>query len=217
MNLARSLERRIERLVEGMGSRVFPGRLHPTEVAIRMVREAELSLTQSGVGPAAPNHFIVSLNPADLGEDADAVARRLARLMDDVAGERGWRTEGPAAVVLQTSSEVAAGAADIQAEIREGALQPWAHLIEVHGPRRLPVARNRSLVGRSRRADVILGDDSVSRTHALLWFDSGGAWVRDLASSNGTTVNGTFITAAENLYPGDVLGFGTARFSFRQS
>lgn len=217
MNLARSLERRIEQLVEGVGSRVFPGRLHPTELAIRMVREAELALTESGVGPTAPNHFTVTLNPSDLGDDADGVVRRLARLMDDMAAERGWRVEGPAGVVFQTSPDVAAGSTRVDAEVRPGTLEPWAQLIEVHGPRRLPVIRNRSLVGRSRRADVILGDDSVSRTHALLWFDSGGVWVRDLASSNGTTINGTFIHAASGLYAGDVLGFGTARFSFRRS
>ena len=217
MNLARSLERRIEQLVEGVGSRVFPGRLHPTEVAIKMVREAELALTESGVGPTAPNHFTATLNPSDLGGDADSVVRRLAQLVDDMAGERGWRVEGPAAGVFQTSPAVGPRSTRVQGEGRGGPLEPWAQLIEIHGPRRLPGTRNPALVCRARRADVVLGDDSVSRTHALLWYDSGGVWVRDLASSNGTTINGTFIDDAEGVHPGDVLGFGTARFSFRRS
>lgn len=215
MNLARSLERRIEHLVEGVGNRVFPGRLHPTEVAIRMVREAELSLVDTGVGPTSPNHFVVELNRADLGEDAADIVRRLAALIEDVARERGWRLEGPASVSFQTSDDVAAGSSRVATTIRPGSLQPWATLVEVYGARRLAVTKNRSLIGRSQRADVLLGDDSVSRTHALLWIDSGGTWLRDLASSNGTTVNGTFIGDIVALRDGDVIGFGTARFSFR--
>jgi hypothetical protein len=217
MNLARTLERRIERLVEGMGSRVFPGRLHPLEVAIRLVREAELSLTQSGVGPTAPNHFTVTLNPADLGNDADQVVARLAVVVGEAACERGWRLEGPPAVTFHTNSDVPGGSVRVETEVRPGALEPWSKLVEIHGPRRLPVTKNRSLVGRSRRADIMLGDDSISRTHALLWFDAAGVWLQDLASSNGTTLNGTRITHATSVRDADAVGFGTARFIFRRA
>lgn len=215
MSLARSLERRIENLVEGFGTKVFRGRLHPVEVAIRIVREAELSLTQTGVGPTAPNAFEVALNPADLGEDAGEIVPRLCRVIEEAAAERGWRLEGPAAVTLTARPDVAAGAISVDPEIRPGALEPWAQLIEAHGSRRLPVTKNRSLVGRSRRADVMLGDDTVSRSHALLWFDAGGVWIQDLASSNGTTINGRPLPGPTSVHTGDLVGFGTVRFSFR--
>ncbi len=217
MNLARSLERRIEHLVEGIGGRVFPGRLHPLEVAIRMVRESELALMQSGVGPIAPNHFTVALNQADLGDDADAVANRLAAVVTEAAAQRGWRLEGPPSVVLHTSPDVASGSVTVESEIRAGSLEPWGQLIEIHGPRRLPLTKNRTLVGRSRRADIMLGDDSVSRTHALVWFDAAGVWLQDLASSNGTTHNGSFISAPTAVQDADAVGFGTARFMFRRA
>jgi hypothetical protein len=215
MSLARSLERRIEHLVEGLGTRVFRGQLHPVEVAIRIVREAELSLTQTGVGPTAPNSFVVMLNPADLGDDAEETVSRLNRVVSEAARERGWRLEGPPSVTLTASPEVAAGAMAVEADIRPGTLLPWGHLIEVHGSRRIAITKNRSLVGRSRRADVMLGDDAVSRSHSLLWFDAGGVWVQDLASSNGTMVNNRTIREATSLQDGDVVGFGTVRFSLR--
>jgi hypothetical protein len=215
MSLARSLERRIEQLVEGVGTKVFRGQLHPLEVAIRIVREAELSLTQSGVGPTAPNAFVVSLNPADLGSDVAAVVTRLNRVVTEAAAERGWRLEGPPAVGLNGVPAVKPGAISVEALVRPGPLEPWAHLIEARGPRRLPMTKNRSLVGRSRRADLMLGDDSVSRTHALLWHNAGGTWVQDLASSNGTSLNGAVTEGPTPIHDGDVIGFGTARFSYR--
>jgi hypothetical protein len=217
MSLARSLERRIEQLVEGIGTKVFRGQLHPIEVAIRIVREAELALTHTGVGPAAPNAFVVSLNPADLGDDADDVVLRLNRVVAEAARERGWRLEGPPVVTLNATSDVAEGAMTVETSIRPGALEPWGSLIETRGPRRLQLTKNRSLVGRSRRADVMLGDETVSRTHSLLWHDAGGTWIQDLASSNGTTVNGRAVAETVELRDGDTIGFGTVRFSFRRN
>lgn len=215
MSLARSLERRIENLVEGLGTKVFRGQLHPVEVAIRIVREAEMTLTQTGVGPTAPNAFEVSLNPADLSDDADDVIGRLSTVVAEAARERGWRLEGPPAVTLNAVPNVAPGAITITSAIRPGAIEPWGHLIEAGGPRRLTLTKNRSLVGRSRRADLMLGDDTVSRSQSLVWYDTGGTWIQDLASSNGTSVNGAAVQGPVELHDGDVIGFGTARFGFR--
>ena len=217
MSLARSLERRIEQLVEGIGTKVFRGQLHPVEVAVRLVRESELALTQTGVGPAAPNAFVVSLNPADLGDDADDVVLRLNRVVAEAARERGWRLEGPPAVTLNATTDVGEGAMAVETAIRPGSLEPWGSLIEARGPRRLHITKNRSLVGRSRRADVMLGDDTVSRSHSLLWHDVAGMWIQDLASSNGTSINGNAIAGTAPLNDGDVVGFGAARFSFRRA
>lgn len=41
-----------------------------------------------------------------------------------------------------------------------------------------------------RGADIILADETVSRAHAMLFFDDLGVGVIDLASTNGTYVNG---------------------------
>ena len=215
MNLARSLERRIELIIDGLGAKVFRGRIHPMEVATRIVREAELNLEQGGVGPTAPNRFTVSLHPDDLGEDRDKVVDRLSEVVLEASFERGWRLPGPPHVLLSGDPQVTSGAMRVQAEREAGELPAWATLIETRGNRRLAVRYNRSLVGRSRQADVTLGDDEVSRSHALLWRDAGGAWVQDLASSNGTTVNGAAIHEPSAIQDGDMVGFGAARFNFR--
>ncbi len=52
--------------------------------------------------------------------------------------------------------------------------------------------------------------ENVSRHHAQLTVTDDGAYVEDLASTNGTTVNGTPSTPYERtrISEGDVLGFG---------
>jgi FHA domain len=67
------------------------------------------------------------------------------------------------------------------------------------------------LVGRHAGCDVVLEDLSVSRRHALLRFRDGGWVLRDLESTNGTTVNGSAVVRCR-LLPGDRLAFGDASF-----
>jgi hypothetical protein len=63
------------------------------------------------------------------------------------------------------------------------------------------------VIGRHPSCDVVLGDDTVSRRHALLTFRDGGWIVRDLDSTNGTRLNGEHVGRCR-LRPGDQLGLG---------
>ena len=58
-----------------------------------------------------------------------------------------------------------------------------------------------------RGADIILADNSISRAHAMVFFDHLGLGVIDLASTNGTLVNAERISSAR-LSGGDVLALG---------
>jgi hypothetical protein len=67
-------------------------------------------------------------------------------------------------------------------------------------------------IGRGDNCDLGLADDSVSRRHAELLYLNGTWLLRDLRSTNGTTVNGWRITAEVAVRPGDVVGFGDLTF-----
>ena len=78
-------------------------------------------------------------------------------------------------------------------------------------PRALPELVGAHLViGRSSACHLVLGDDTVSRRHAELRYEDGRWLLRDLHSSNGTYVNGRFVTEAE-VRPGDVIHLGGCR------
>jgi len=62
-------------------------------------------------------------------------------------------------------------------------------------------------VGADPSCDVCLRDRGVSRTHAEFRLQEGRAWVRDLGSRNGTTLDGVRVTEAE-LQLGSVVQLG---------
>ncbi|MFG2884517.1 FHA domain-containing protein [Streptomyces sp. NPDC048297] len=67
-------------------------------------------------------------------------------------------------------------------------------------------------IGRDPANGLRLNHDTVSRVHAELR-RQGGMWVlRDLGSTNGTTVNGRRVVGAVVVSEGDMVGFGQMAF-----
>jgi pSer/pThr/pTyr-binding forkhead associated (FHA) protein len=66
-------------------------------------------------------------------------------------------------------------------------------------------------VGRSGGNDVAINSASVSRFHARIVLESGGACLIDLQSTNGCSVNGRRVSR-EMISDRDVIGIGSAKF-----
>jgi len=64
------------------------------------------------------------------------------------------------------------------------------------------------IIGRSASCDVILEDKTVSGRHARLAYHHGQWWLEDLASTNGTFLNGEPVSAAVVLTNGDQVRCG---------
>jgi hypothetical protein len=76
-----------------------------------------------------------------------------------------------------------------------------------------PAAGHPLRIGRDPANGLRLSHETVSRVHAELRHQ-GGMWVlRDLGSTNGTTVNGRRVVGAAVVRDGDQVGFG--RISYR--
>jgi pSer/pThr/pTyr-binding forkhead associated (FHA) protein len=93
--------------------------------------------------------------------------------------------------------------------------------LEIWGPTSRSVVElddERVTVGKSTGNRISVGDDSaISRRHALLE-RIGGAWlIRDLGSTNGTTVNGEQVLTERALHNGDEFILGRTRFVFHDS
>ncbi len=72
-------------------------------------------------------------------------------------------------------------------------------------------------VGRAPDNDLVLPDTTVSGFHACIQYRDGGFFLKDLGSSNGTTVNGEPAAGWVALANGAVLGFGPdARWTLEQ-
>jgi serine phosphatase RsbU (regulator of sigma subunit)/pSer/pThr/pTyr-binding forkhead associated (FHA) protein len=71
-----------------------------------------------------------------------------------------------------------------------------------------------AVLGRSVEADVRLDDPAISRRHAQIFLISGGWFIEDLGSGNGTSVNGKTIVGPTRLKSGDEIGLAGNLFRF---
>lgn len=213
VSVARSLERRLERLIEGVAGRVFSGRLHPSELAGKLAREADFARFDHPTGPATANVFVIQVNPRDLSLDATQLEEMLATEMTAYTRDEGLRLEGPVSVRIETSEDAAPGRAECHVEVNPGPPVVWAHLSSK--TETIDIGRNRALIGRSPESDVVVPHDDVSRRHALVYREHGQTWLRDLSSANGTKVDGVAIgNEAVPVPHGSVVSLGSHRYRF---
>jgi DNA-binding winged helix-turn-helix (wHTH) protein len=90
------------------------------------------------------------------------------------------------------------------------------HWLLVSG-RSIVLATGENLIGRDPSAAVYLDYAGVSRRHARVLLDAGGATLEDLGSKNGTRLGDTLVTAAVALKDGDSIRVGPAVVVYRTS
>jgi len=214
LNVVRSFERRLEHLLDGVAEKVFSGRLHPSEIAGKLAREADFARFEHETGPATANSYTILVNPRDLALDPSELERVLAEEVGRYTTDEGLRLEGPISVTIEANEDVSPGTVICHIEVKPGPTVPWARLV---GSDIVELGRNRVLIGRSPEADIVLPYEDISRQHAVLWRQDGQVWIRDLGSSNGTSLDGQPVgrdAAAVN--PGAVLGFSDHRYRFAE-
>ena len=218
MNLARGLERRLEMLADGASASVFRGKMHPIDIASRLVRQLEFLARDTPAGPEVPNHFVVRLNSADVDEalDQSSLELELSNVVMETAAERGWRLLGPVTVQIVTAKDVPRGILEVDGGTVPGPTDPWCQLFADDGSAVLDIGLNRSLVGRALDSDIRIANHEVSRHHMVIYRENGVTLIRDLGSANGTFVNGVRLSNDPvNVTAGDSLMLGNLAFTYK--
>jgi len=73
------------------------------------------------------------------------------------------------------------------------------------------------VIGRSPGADIVIGDDFVSGSHARVMPAGDGATLEDLGSTNGTVLNGQLVQRAVPLKAGDTIDLGPVRLAVERA
>ena len=65
------------------------------------------------------------------------------------------------------------------------------------------------ILGRSEASDIVLGDMTVSRRHAILSLKDGECFLEDIGSTAGTWLNGERISGKVRIKPSDKFNIGS--------
>ncbi|GAB4545167.1 MAG: DUF3662 and FHA domain-containing protein [Anaerolineae bacterium] len=222
------IEKVIAHLVEGSFARLFSGRLHPHEVAVRLAHAIDENAYRNPDGSAsAPQHFIVRLNTDDyaalLAEHPD-LAEHLRQGVINIATRANLRLSRMPQVQIESDASLQPFAIHIQAAHDEE-LSGTTDLSPTVTPPSLPIAArkphlmynghyiplDRPVINIGRRKDnhIVIEGSSISRHHAQLRLRFGRYVIYDLNSRGGTFVNGHRISECI-LKPNDVIRLSQA-------
>ncbi len=92
---------------------------------------------------------------------------------------------------------------------------PELYVKPLHGePYRFSIEKDLITIGRSKKNDLVLADQWLSRIHAEIRRENGRHFIRDLESRNGTYVNGMRLSQRVPLQNGDVVTLGDQQIRF---
>jgi len=104
-------------------------------------------------------------------------------------------------------------------DLKQRSIATDACLVVIYGDdmgRRVPLAKEQLIIGRSSKCELQVDQESVSRNHARITYDDKSYVIQDLGSTNGTYVNDELVDSIA-LRDGDQLKIGRTIFKFISS
>ena len=216
-----SIERRLERMVDGVFTRRSQGSIRPIELGRRLVREMDDHRSVDVKGRRiVPNDFTIMLSPADREGFSDieiTLTTELAEAAKEYAREEGYHFMGPVAVRLSADAKTKNGRFNVTSLLKQGAGGSAMASIVLPSGQRISLNQGTVSVGRLPECTISINDSNISRKHAEMRQTAGEYLVVDLNSTNGTLVNGIRITGQQRLNEGDIISFGSTHVRFEAS
>ncbi len=216
MGILDSVERGLERAVNGAFARTFRSGVQPVEIAAGLKRELDIgSVVVDRDRVLAPNRFVVRI----AGGDADRLTRMGGTLERELIGvvskharRQGYQLLGEPDVELRRDDSLPTGVLQIDASQVESRVS-WTPVIEVEGVQHA-LRKGATIVGRGSDADIRISDSAASRQHLQLIWDGRAGIARDLGSTNGAKINGQRFREAA-LSPDTVITIGQTPLRFQ--
>jgi hypothetical protein len=214
------LERRLERMVEGVFRR-SSNSIRPIELGRRLIREMDDHRTVDVKGDrVAPNDFVIHMSADDHAGFADIEATLRTELVEacrEYAREEGYHFMGPVSVEIRVDNQLKPGRFGITSQIKAAETGRRPGTVVTPSGDRIELSDGRNLIGRLADCTVIVSDGNVSRHHAVIQRAGSGFVISDLGSTNGTYVNGERLVADHRLSDGDRITVGTVALRFEAS
>jgi hypothetical protein len=262
VNVLKSIEKRMEKMVEGLFGKAFKSSVQPVELAHKLAKEMGEHKTVGVSNVYVPNEFDVYLGTEDhdhLASFEDSLKTELANYVTAFARREGWTLVAPPRIELHRDDDLRVGefgiatrtvSAPAEMPVADFSLappppaaavpgavidqtvlyqEPPAAAVPAAAPARATsaraVLRGRqgdytlseavTVIGRSRRCDIVLTDPNVSRQHAEIRRQGDGFMLLDLGSTNGTRLNRRDVKQVV-LQHGDRIELGTTELLFER-
>jgi hypothetical protein len=216
VGLLDSFEKGLERAVNGAFAKTFRSGIQPVEIASALRSELDkkaVVVTRDRI--LAPNSFAVRLSPSD-DEKMSALGSTLVSELDTLvkkhARTQGYSFAGPVTISIERDASLSTGTLRVDSQTSEGQVS-WRGVVDINGTRH-PLTKARTVIGRGSDADITIPDAGTSRKHVEILWDGERAMVRDLGSTNGTTLNGRKVSEAA-LPPDSTISIGRTDIVFR--
>ena len=238
MGLLDNLEQRLDRIVNGSFSKAFKSEVQPVELGAALQQEIDTRADNVAGQMVAPNLFVIELSSADharLSPYFGTLISELTQLANNYVSEQRYRIlhrvdinfgldstfETGVFRIRSTSAEPsgAPSAAVPNQSVVESQI-PVASMSAADTPRLTDISGNEyritksvTNIGRGTDADIQIADNGASRLHCAIVLGS-QVLVRDLGSTNGTTVDGRRITEAV-LHDGSIIKIGNTTLTYK--
>lgn len=216
MGFLDSIERGLEKAVNGAFAKTFRSGVEPVEIASALKRELDTNASVvSRDRILVPNQLTVRLAPADferLRRLGDALLDELTSTVQAHARQSGYSFAGAIDLGLEPDTAKTTGMLEIISGTEAGEVV-WTAVVDIKGKRHA-LRKGRTVIGRGSDADITVDDAGASRKHAEIVWDGTRAQVSDLGSTNGTTLNGRALKSAL-LEPDSIIDIGATRIVYR--
>ncbi|WP_435869477.1 FhaA domain-containing protein [Agrococcus sediminis] len=216
MGFLDSIERGLEKAVNGAFAKTFRAGVEPVELASALKRELDTNASVvSRDRILVPNRLTVRLAPSDfqrLRRLGDALLDELTGTLQTHARQSGYSFPGPIDLGLTPDEAMTTGMFEISSDTEAGEVV-WTAVVDIKGKRHT-LRKGRTVIGRGSDADITVDDAGASRKHAEIVWDGTRAQVSDLGSTNGTTLNGRALKSAL-LEPDSIIDIGATRIVYR--
>jgi len=210
-----SVERGLERAVNGAFARTFRSGVQPVEIASALKRELDIgAVIVDRDRVLAPNRFVVRVSEKDasrLQSLGETLERELRGIVSKHARRQNYQLLGDPDVEVRADRSLTTGVVEIDASRVEGSVD-WVPVLEVDGQRH-ELPRGTTTVGRGGDCGVRITDNAASRKHLEIIWDGSAGLARDLGSTNGSKINGQRFREAA-LSPGIVITIGQTSLRF---
>lgn len=216
MGLLDSIERGLERAVNGAFARTFRSGVQPVEISAALKREMDVqAVSVDRDRTLAPNLFTVKMSEQDakkLERLGAQLLRELEQVVHSHASKQNYQLLAPAVIEIKQSN-MPAGTIEVTS-LTPGTEVRWSAVLEVEG-QRYQLRKGTTVVGRGQESDIRISDNAASRKHLALIWDGKKALASDLDSTNGSKVDGQRFREVL-LQPDTVIYIGQTplRFSF---